>query len=96
MGDHQRRFLDLLDHVRHGEGLARARHAEEDLVLVALQDALAQLLDGLRLVARGLEARCDLEFRHTGYYSIVEGVSMKREKTDLPQRAERIADILGN
>ena len=52
VGDHERRLLDRRDHVRHREGLARGRRAEQRLVLQALVDARGQLGDGLRLVAR--------------------------------------------
>ena len=47
--------LDVLDHVGHGEGLARAGDAQEDLVRVPLFDSLGQLFDGLGLVPPGHE-----------------------------------------
>ena len=51
---HQRRPPELRDDVGHGEGLARAGHAQQGLVRQAVLDALDQLGDGLRLVAGGL------------------------------------------
>ena len=47
--------LRLLDHLGHGEGLARARRAEQHLVALARADALGELGDGGGLVAGGLE-----------------------------------------
>ena len=47
----QRRALRLLDHLRHGEGLARAGDAEQHLGAVVALHALDQLGDRLRLVA---------------------------------------------
>ena len=47
--------LRLLDDLGHGEGLARARGAEQHLVALAANDALGQLGDRGGLVARGLE-----------------------------------------
>ena len=57
----ERRFAHGLDGLRHGECLARARDAQKRLVTLALADALAELLDGLGLVAAGLEGGDDLE-----------------------------------
>ena len=48
----QRRALHLRDDVGHGEGLAAAGDAEQDLRGIAALDAGDQLLDGARLVAR--------------------------------------------
>ena len=62
--DHKRGPLDLLDHVRHGEGLARARYPEQDLVFEPLDDAVGKLLDRLGLVAGRRIVRCYFEFRH--------------------------------
>ena len=50
----QRGLVHVLDDVGHGEGLARAGHAEQRLVLRAGQNALGQLRNRLRLVAGGL------------------------------------------
>ena len=57
--EHQRRALRLLDHLGHGEGLARAGDAEQHLGAVLAPDALDQVGDRLRLVALGLEIRLD-------------------------------------
>ena len=61
--DDQRRPLHLRDHVRDREGLARAGDAEQHLVAVAAAQARRELLDGPRLVARGLEVAPEIE-RH--------------------------------
>ena len=61
VGDDQRGLLDLRDDVGHREGLARAGDAEQRLVAVAAQHALAERGDGLGLVAGeavvGLDAK---------------------------------------
>ena len=62
---HQRRPLHSLDHLRDGERLAAAGHAEQRLVLVAALDALDQLLNRRGLIARRLERRDHLEVWHT-------------------------------
>ena len=41
VGDDQRRFLDLLNDIRHGEGLPGSGHSQENLVLRPFLDALA-------------------------------------------------------
>lgn len=48
------RALGRLDHLGHGEGLARAGDAEQDLAALAGIDALDKVADGGRLVAGGL------------------------------------------
>jgi len=53
VGHHQRRPIERLDDVRHGEGLARAGDPEERLLPLPLAEAANQLLDGRRLVAAG-------------------------------------------
>ena len=55
--EHERRPLGLLDHLGHGEGLARAGDAEQHLGAVLAPHALDQVGDRLRLVALGLEIR---------------------------------------
>ena len=55
------RALGAIDHLRHGEGLARAGDAEQHLVALMLIDALDQLGDGGRLVAPRLVLRDDPE-----------------------------------
>jgi hypothetical protein len=54
------------DDLGHGEGLAGAGDAQEDLVAVAVGQAAIQLFDGLRLVAAGLVVAIELEIRHGG------------------------------
>jgi len=61
--DDQRGPLDLLDQVRHREGLAAAGHAEKRLVPVAAARSRDELLDGPGLVALGLVVGDQLE-RH--------------------------------
>ncbi len=51
--ENQGRALGLLDHLGHGEGLARAGDAEQDLVGFVAPDALGELGDGGGLVAGG-------------------------------------------
>jgi hypothetical protein len=51
----KRRPADLLDDLGHGEGLARARHAQQYLMLVAVVNASCQLLDsGFLIAARAI------------------------------------------
>ena len=58
---HQGRALGRRDHLRGGEGLARAGDAEQHLVALVLVDARDQLGDGGGLVALGLVLRHQLE-----------------------------------
>ena len=58
-GEHQRRPLGLLDHLRHREGLAGAGDAEQHLGAVAALDALDQVGDRLRLIPLRIEAGLD-------------------------------------
>ncbi len=55
--ENQRRALRRLDHLGHGEGLARAGDAEQHLIALVAPHPLDQLRDRLRLVALGLEFR---------------------------------------
>ncbi len=48
---HDRRTAHAGDHIGHGEGLARAGHAQQGLVGQAVVDAFTQQADGLGLVA---------------------------------------------
>jgi hypothetical protein len=57
----QRRALGGFDHLGHGEGLARSRNAQQDLVAVARGDAGHEFADGMGLVAFGRQFRNDLE-----------------------------------
>ena len=60
-GEDQRRPLDLLDRPGDGRALARAGDAEQRLEAVAAQDAGAEALDRLRLIAGGAEVGDDAE-----------------------------------
>ena len=59
--ENQRRALRRLDHLGHGEGLARAGDAEQHLGAVVAAHPFHQLDDRLRLVASRLEIRLDDE-----------------------------------
>ncbi len=59
----ERGLLSCLDDFRHGECLARARDAQKVLITQAALYAVGELLNRLRLVARRLVGRDDLE-RH--------------------------------
>ena len=52
-GQNEGRALGGLDQLGHGEGLAGAGDAQEDLIGLAVLDALGQLANGPRLVAGG-------------------------------------------
>ena len=62
-GEDQGRPLDLADHMRGGEGLARSGDAEQHLVALAVPDSLDQLLDRGRLVAGRRELGLQVEIR---------------------------------
>ena len=51
----QRRLADLRDHICGGERLAAARDPQQGLLRSTVAETLDQLLDGLRLIAGGLE-----------------------------------------
>src|ERR1700743_2886453 len=51
MSENQGRAVEFLDHLGHGERLAGAGDAEQDLVLLALARGRDQLRDRLRLVS---------------------------------------------
>ena len=61
VGDDQRRALHPLDDVRHRERLAAAGDSHQRLVDHVAFDAVYDLIDGLRLVARRLEVGHYLE-----------------------------------
>ena len=69
-GENQGRALGLLDDVGHGEGLARAGDAEQDLVALACVHLSHKLGDGGGLIALrhkfGLEIQRDPAFRLLG------------------------------
>ena len=62
--DDESRLLHPLDDVGHRERLARARDAQQRLVLVAAPDALGERRDRLGLVAGEAVVRPDGELRH--------------------------------
>ena len=57
----QGRALQMLDDMGHGEGLARAGNAQQDLVALLALEPRDELDDGLGLVAGGLVVGDDLE-----------------------------------
>ena len=68
--DDQGRFLQSLDHVRHGECLARTGHAEQCLRLISFLKSAHQLLDGLRLITCRLILRMKSEFHDSSSSTI--------------------------
>ena len=62
VGDDECRLLQLLNHIRHRKGLARARHADQGLELIARAKPADQFLYGLRLVARRLKLTVQFKF----------------------------------
>ena len=48
---HQRRAVRLFDELGHGERLAGAGHAEQNLMLFLVEHTSGELLDGLTLIA---------------------------------------------
>lgn len=64
VGDHQRRPVQGLDDIRHGEGLAGAGHAKKRLELIALLKAVHQLSNSRGLVAGGGVFRYQFEMIH--------------------------------
>lgn len=53
--ENERGLSHPLNHISHREGLARASHTQQNLRWHTILHALSQLLDSLRLVARGLK-----------------------------------------
>jgi len=51
---HQRRQLDLLDHICDGEGLAGPRSTQQHLLLITFSDTFNQFGDGLGLITGGV------------------------------------------
>ena len=64
MGQHQGGPLDLLNDLRHGEGLARAGDSQQGLLVQPHLDAVGQGVDGLGLVAAGGVFRYHFKFGH--------------------------------
>ena len=59
--ENERRTIPLRNQVRHREGLARARHALQNEPFVAALQSFMQGGNGIRLIARGLELRMEIE-----------------------------------
>src|SRR3989344_214681 len=64
---HQRRALQLRDHIRDREGLTRAGDAEQRLVSVAPLEASDERTNGLRLIAGGFKRADEFERLVHGY-----------------------------
>ena len=86
----ERRALRLLDHLGHGEGLAGAGDAEQDLGAVVLADALDEVADGGRLVAGGLEIGHHLD-RDAAFGLVRAGRAVRRP--ELAVLVQRIAAL---
>ncbi len=98
--EHQRRALRRLDHLRHGEGLARAGDAEQHLVALMRVHLRHQLGDGRRLIALGLELGLDLQ-GHAAFRLVGAGRAVRHEfgpdgaghqRMLLHQRLRRLAE----
>ena len=61
VGHNQRRAIGSFDHLGHGVGFAGSRHAQQNLVLFAIENAAGEALDGSALVALGLVGTGKLE-----------------------------------
>ena len=72
MGHHQRWDLQGLDDIGHGEGLARAGGAKQDLVTAAFFDAINNFGNGLGLVTCGLIG--SLQFEGHGLIIVQPGL----------------------
>jgi hypothetical protein len=64
MGEHDRRSIDPLDHVRHGEGLARPSDTEQCLKRGVLFEASDEGVDRRRLISRRAQIGDNSEVRH--------------------------------
>ena len=64
VGQNERRTVQPLDDLRHREGLAGTRDAEQHLMLLALPEAADQLLDCRRLIAARRIGRHQLEIHN--------------------------------
>ena len=67
MGHDEGRAVGGLDHFGGGEGLARSGDAEQNLMLLAIEDAAGEAVDGSSLVALGLVVAYELEV-HSSLY----------------------------
>jgi hypothetical protein len=68
VGQDQRRAVGGLDDLGHGEGLARAGHAQQHLVPLARREAAEQFVNRPRLISLRLVAGDELEV-HFGIVS---------------------------
>jgi len=90
-GQDQRRPLQLVDDLGHGEGLARPGYAEQHLIALILAHPLDQLPDRIGLVTSGFEIADQLEplsafrlFRTAGLVrdEILAGVRLRQTSSD--------------
>ncbi len=68
MGDDQGGAVEAGRHGGHGEGLARARDAQKDVVALARFEAAGEGFDGRGLIARGLEGSDQVQLVRHGAY----------------------------
>jgi hypothetical protein len=61
VSQHESGALHGFDDLGHRERLSGSRHAQQNLVLLAVVETSRQLLDGFRLVPSRLEGRADLK-----------------------------------
>jgi len=61
VAQHEGRFIDGLNHVGDGKGLARSGYTQQSLVRYTGLDAFYQLLDGFRLISRRFVGRGQLK-----------------------------------
>src|SRR5229473_6344896 len=74
VGHDEGRAVDCLDHFGCGEGLARSGDAEQDLMLLAVEDAADEGIDGSSLIALGFVAAYQLEV-HNSLYGRGDGLA---------------------
>jgi len=74
-GEDQGRLLHRLDHLGHGEGLARAGDAKQHLIAVLGADAAHEFGDRGGLVAGGLVLGHDLEAARQGFGRLLLGMN---------------------
>src|SRR5262249_27818745 len=77
----ERRLAELLDDMGGGEGLAAAGNAEERLAILPGQKARRELVNGLRLIACGLEGTDEIKLDGHSLCS-VSSLSPKRKQGD--------------
>ena len=79
--EHQRRALQLLDHVRNGEGLPRAGHAQKRLMSESAGQPVDQLLYRLGLIACGTVVRIQFKAHRAilSRYAVTEALARWRE-----------------